>query len=842
MEADGLLLEVVVDQHPLTDALPALQSGAHILLPLGQLAGLLTLSITTQPAAGTASGFILEQGRTFRLDAGAGTVAIDGNVETYDTAQVRVEDDDIYVSTGLLARWLPVDLDVDLSRLSVSVRPRERLPLQFRLDRQILGARVKATSGTYVDPGYVRYNMPYRLVGRPVIDQTWSLDYRRGPEGRHLGAHYTALATGDLLGMEGTLYVNAGDGSGVTTTRLTLGRRDPDPILLGPLHARTALLGNVPLPALPNVARGSPQGDGVLLSNRPLALPDSFGQHSLQGPLLPGWDVELYFNDALVGFQSAGPEGQYHFADLQLVFGDNEFRLVFHGPLGEVRVERQMFLLDQSLTRAGEFYYSLARQRDDAGDTRTMVQVDWGLTGHLGATAGLVRLPVAGQERNYANLGLRANWRAMIVNADLARSQSGGSLMQATVRTRIGRWSINASQGQLHDFTSEWFQPSDDPVVGFSRVRTDGSLALAPWRLRLPVTLEANREKRASGTTNLTAAARLSARVHGISTTAQVHWRLTEGQGEQADGTLQLSRRLGGVSLRGQVDYAIAPISRMRAVMIAADRRLGPGYQQSFGITRLFDSSESLYTTGLTKSVGHFGFGIDAGYSSNHHIVAGLRVFVAMGSDPGGGWNFDALPMASSGAIAARAFLDTDMDGVMDAGEQPIQGAAFTVNGAKYPALTDARGLASLERVPALHYADIALVASSLQDPQWQSQRRGVRVLPRAGAGAELQFPVIVTSEIDGTAHLVNDGRRQVMPNLLLELVAPAGDVIASAITESDGYFVLSGVPVGEYQVRVSPAQLQRMGLHGGTARRVSIKPDGWLVSGIDLEVFGPRR
>ena len=838
VEADELLLEVMVEQHRLTDATPAFRTRDHILLPLAELAGLLTLAITTQPAAGTASGFILEQERPFSLDVGASTVVIDGTSESFDPAQVRAEADDIYVSSALLQRWLPIDLDVDLSRLSVIVRPRERLPLQFRLERQIAGKSAGSAAG-YVDPGYPRHEIPYRLFGIPVIDQTLSLDYRGGNGQSRLGTRYTAFATGDLLGMEGALYVNAGDGLASTDVRLTLGRRDPDPVLLGPLRARTALLGNVPLPAVANVSRSSSQGDGFLVSNRPLALPDSFGRHSLQGPLLPGWDVELYFNDSLVGFQAAGPDGQYHFADLQLLFGANEFRLVFHGPLGETRVERETFLLEQSLTRPGEFHYSLAQQRDDAGNARAVMQIDWGLTEHLGATAGLVRAPVAGSMANYANLGLRANWRSMIVSGELAKAQDGGSLVEATLRTRVGKWSIFASHGVLNDFASEWFQPSDDPVANVARVRTDGSLSLGSSNLRLPVTLEANREVRESGAANLDAAARVSARVRGVSTTAQLRWRSTTGQREQADATLQVSRRLGPVSLRGQVDYAIAPDSRVRAVTIAADRRLGLGYLQSFGVTRIFDTTETLYTTGLTKSLGNFGLGVDVGYSSSGDIVANLRVFVAMGRASGGGWNFDALPMASSGAISARAFLDTNLDGVMDAGEQPIEGAAFTVNGARHPTLTNANGLAYLERVPAMRHADVALIASTLQDPQWLPRRTGMRVLPRAGSAAELQFPVIVTSEIDGTVYLTENGQRREMGNLLLELVAAAGDVVASGLTESDGYYVLSGIPVGEYQVRVSPSQMQRLGLRAGTSPAVSIEPDGWLVSGVDIEVTG---
>lgn len=836
VEADVLLLEVLVEQHRLTDAIAAFQSREHILLPLGELAGLLTLAITTQPAAGTASGFILAEERSFSLDVGGSTVVIGGVSKPFDPAQVRTEADDIYVSSVLLSRWFPIEIDVDLSRLSVIVRPRERLPLQFRLDRQSVGGAAGPIVG-YVDPGYPRHAIPYRLFGIPVIDQTLGLDYRGGNGESHVGTRYTAFATGDLLGMEGALYVNAGDGPESTEARLTLGRRDPDGGLLGPLQARTALLGNVALPAVANMSRGSPLGDGFLISNRPLALPDSFGRHSLQGPLLPGWDVELYFNDALVGFQAAGPDGQYHFADLQLLFGANEFRLVFHGPLGEVRVERETFLLEQSLTRPGEFHYSLAHHRDDQGNARAVMQIDWGLTEHLGATAGLVRAPVDDGMDNYANFGVRANWRSMIVSGELAKAQDGGSLVEATLRTRVGKWSIHASHGVLDDFTSEWFQPSDDPIKSFTRVRGDGNLPLGSSSVRLPVTLEANREIRKSGATSLDAAARVSARLRGVSTTAQLRWRSTAGQPEQAEATLQMSRRLGTVSLRGQVDYAVAPDSRVTAVTIAADRRLGLGYLQSFGVTRIFDTAETLYTTGLTKSLGNFGLGVDVGYSSSGDIVASLRLFVAMGRASGGAWNFDALPMANSGAISARAFLDTNMDGIMDAGEPPIQGAAFTVNGARHPTLTDANGLAYLERVPAMRHADVAMLASTLQDPQWLPRRTGMRVLPRAGAAAELQFPVIVTSEIDGTVYLMENGQRREMGNLLLELVAAAGDVIASGLTESDGYYVLSGIPVGEYQVRVSPSQMQRMGLRATTSRTVSIEPDGWLVSGVDIEV-----
>ena len=102
--------------------------------------------------------------------------------------------------------------------------------------------------------------------------------------------------------------------------------------------------------------------------------------------LPPGWDVTLYYNDALVGYQAARPDGQYAFDDLPLAFGANEFRLVFHGPLGQLRVERQSFLLDQSNLKPGQLFYSVQHQVDEHGDPRSVAQLDVGLTSQFSGT------------------------------------------------------------------------------------------------------------------------------------------------------------------------------------------------------------------------------------------------------------------------------------------------------------------------------------------------------------------------------------------------------------------------------------------------------------------------
>jgi hypothetical protein len=102
---------------------------------------------------------------------------------------------------------------------------------------------------------------------------------------------------------------------------------------------------------------------------------------------------------------------------------------------------------------------------------------------------------------------------------------------------------------------------------------------------------------------------------------------------------------------------------------------------------------------------------------------------------------------------------------------------------------------------------------------------------------SQLEFPVIVTGEVDGTTYLIVDGARRGIGDLELELVDRDRKVAGVARSASDGYFILNGVPPGEYLMRVSRQQLQRLGLIDMGSHLVTIGPDGTILNGRDLYV-----
>jgi hypothetical protein len=830
-----VLLEVRLDEHLLSESVTAYQFGNDVFLPLGELSKLLTIAIRTQPIDGRASGYVLDEQRGFSLDVIAREVTVNDRHEVLDRTQVKLQADDIYVASRLLTRWLPVGLDVDLPSLTLRVHPREKLPLQAGLERRERGKR-GAARGEYTDPDYPRAATPYRLIDTPFIDQTLGLDLRRANAKRQTSAAYTAYLTGDLLGLEAELFASHNLQERSTDLRWTLGRNDPDAGLLGPLHARTAMIGSVPVPGVANIALGNATGNGVTLGNRPLNQPLRFDRHSLQGPLPPGWDVELYFNEALVAFQQSRSDGKYTFDDLLLVYGANEFRLVFHGPLGQLRVERQSFLLEQSMIAPGQAYYSLTEQRDELGRNRSVAQFDWGLTKQLSANGGLVRLSLDGKEKRYTNLGLHGYLNAFILSGDLVSSDSGGKLAQLAIKTQLRGLSLGASHAELRDFSSELYLPSPDPVRSRDELQLDGAIPVGPLA-RLPVSVQVKRDRLASDAQNIELTGRVSTYQLGTALTNALRWQSHSGV-KSADGVLQASRRVAGIGVSGQLQYTIEPQFASSALAVSADKYLADGYLLNLALMRNFQHPEYRLTAALNKSLGSFGLGVNGYYSSRGEYGVGVQLFVAMGQEPRHArWLSDAQPMAAGGAASVRVFLDKNQNGVMDAGDEPIPGAGFTVNGGGNLARTNDAGIAYLNRLPVKQHVDIGFDDSTLDDPQLAVQHKGYRIVPRPGKVSELDFAVSVTGEIDGSTYLLVNGERRAVGDLEIELVDAGRKVVATVKSASDGYFVVPNVIPGNYMLRLSKDQLKRLDLSDLGMHMITIAPDGAFVNGKELYV-----
>lgn len=155
---DVAFYELMLDQESLSSELTAMQRGATLLLPLGELCRLLGLAVRVDARAGTAEGFLLREDQPFALDMLAGHVTIGTRRTRFSSGRVARAPDDLYVERSLLEQWLPVDLAIDAYGARVVVHPRDMLPMQRRLERE---RRLAALAGRLPDPEVPSVDTPY---------------------------------------------------------------------------------------------------------------------------------------------------------------------------------------------------------------------------------------------------------------------------------------------------------------------------------------------------------------------------------------------------------------------------------------------------------------------------------------------------------------------------------------------------------------------------------------------------------------------------------------------------------------------------------------------------------
>jgi hypothetical protein len=124
---------------------------------------------------------------------------------------------------------------------------------------------------------------------------------------------------------------------------------------------------------------------------------------------------------------------------------------------------------------------------------------------------------------------------------------------------------------------------------------------------------------------------------------------------------------------------------------------------------------------------------------------------------------------------------------------------------------------------------------STLVDPQWSPQLAGINLLPRPGIVTKFEFPVMLSTEIDGTTYLLENGVKRGIGDVDLELLNGQNEVVGKAKSSWDGFYIVPNVIAGEYWLRISPQQLQRLGLTNTSMHTITVSGDGSFISGIDF-------
>ncbi len=838
-DEDVRILEIAVGSFTLDDVILAYQDGNTTLVPLGLLSDLLDIAVVTDPAGGTAKGFIIQEDRTFFLDTSRTEVVREGKIEKYDPNRVHVLPDDIYVDSQLLARWYPIRINVDLFASRLTVISDEPLPFEQRLERERRIAMVRSRLERQ-EIEFPRHYEPFKMWSVPFIDQTFRVSTRKTTDGETLYPwRYTTYATSDLLKHEASMYLDGYEEDALENFRFTLGRKDPEGELLGALRAREYAVGSVLEPSQKLLTRPGKQQPGIRLSNFPLTRQEQFDSQTFIGDLPPGWQVELYRNNTLIRYQQRGIEGQYRFENVPLLFGSNYFRLVFYGPQGQSRVEEFRFELGDSLTPPGQHNYRATATQDETEGYRGVAQYSVGLNKNITAAASLTSIPLfiadQSEQHNYLQAGLLTYWKAFFFTLGGVDDTEGGSAIDWSFQTRYKSTIFKFEETYLDDFVSEVFLPTQAPIERRTFARLD--TAIPPTFLpRIPITFGYERDNYENDGYFQRFTNQISMQGRYAGFTNDLTWQETTTASELFNGIFAISYNTTRYGLRGTLNYEMKPRDELTNAALTMDIRQLGVYQLSFILNHSLDQDVTQYTVSASKPVGKYALTLLGRYGTDDTYEVGVAFNVSLGQDPRtSNWEFDARTLASLGSVSAQVFLDTNQDGLLDEDEEPLPNVAFDVNNGRQRVRTNEQGVAFLTGLPSHTPANIQVAKSTLEDPLWVSTIEGVRIVPRPGQPIQLDFPIFMTGELDGTVFFERDGRTTGAGRVRLQLLDQKGRIVTTTTTAYDGFYVMSNIPVGKYQVRVAPDQMEALQLQTTTALPVEIRSDELFVSGADF-------
>jgi hypothetical protein len=835
---EQFVLDVNIHQLRLGDTVRAYNTPEGTCVVLGDFLTALDVPMRIDIGSKKASGWAFKESNRINIDYGGLSVSYGGGKsQPIRPGTIRETPEGWCVQTEALAQWFGIGMKPLTSGSVLMLQSEAKLPVELAMEREQRAARMHKASFDIGSLPQVR--IPYRMWRTPALDFVVSAGITyRAADGVRVDRQSSVYAAGEIANLSYDAQVTTNAAGKPSLLRARAFRSDPDGQLLGPLKATHVGIGDVE--GLGSRLTGAvAAGRGAVITNRPLTARTDFDRTRIEGDLPTGWEAEIYRNGELLGFAKSDGTQRYVFDDVQLLYGENEIRVVLYGPQGQVRERRETLNVAQDNVPKGKTWYWLGANQpgrdivtlEKPPDTATLprsqaaVSVEHGLDSRTSVGA-LARTMLIGDQRlTFVEGTVRRTLGGAILEVSAAHESNGGTAAHAQMLGKIGHVYVNAEALIANDFH---LRGAEGETSREGRISLDTPIRVG--KVTLPAHAEAHLIDRPDGSGLLEAAARLSASVDRFNIGAELHYHkdfVTSGRGPHPEVMIGLlgSGHIGQVRLRGNADFDVGPSARFRSAELS-------GYWSATehadweGVLA-YDRTDHRARASLTHILrfDSFALSLTGEAASNGDVAVGFNLNFSL--DPRHGITLSRRPLAEGGMIHATVFRDLNDNGLRDAGEPLEKGALITTGTRQAERKTDRNGSVTVGGLTPYMPVPVGVDATSLDDPMLVPKKAIQVVVPRPGVAADVQIGLVGGGDVEGA--LMKSGELG-FEGIDLELVDPAGKVIGTARTDFDGFFLFDRVAYGKYTLRVSAASASAAKIDVDLGVIVEVSPDRSVV------------
>ncbi len=822
----------------------AIKEGYDVMISLTDFLVAAGFPIKVDGQKGTAQGWYIRENQKFALDVKAQQVTVSNKVQKIKSEDVRLDGEDILVRGQILAQWFEFNLSVNPQGQNMNIVSAQDWPIQEKMDR----IRRQQKTPLRLPPKEPRRDESYKVAQIPNIDVNLRQSMIKTEDGRSLtSSGYTVQGVGDLLGHSANTTVIGSDVEPVGSVYMSLSKESEEANLLGPLKARYYELNDVQTVNVP-FSGSAPSERGARVTNKNRFVTTDT-ETQIEGMGTPGWDVELYRGQQYLGGTVVGEDGRYSFEKTSLFAGENKFRIVQYGPLGELREEEKILAVAPGVydRATGAYDVSLSQQNTRTYEAVPSQDPDRG-TPHLAATyerqfTELITLKsgIQAREQNedlnmYFYTGAVTVYKNYILNADMVTTDENTYMGAFTARKNFGRHNmIGRVLYQGEGFTTEPSAGSPQfPSFLSASVSSNGPFM--PYLEKQRMTYDASFATSLRGNGNLLAAGDFAVASrfrrlllnNGLSFVASSYAVGNQEDVQELRGFSSVRGRAWDISWRGTLDYELFPAPEFVRMDLEASKSFSKNLQGQAGFEYQFENSYSLASASLNWLHDKVIVSPTLSVDSNSAVTALVNVRFGMSYDPhtheialkGG-------QLSGKGGISAFVYLDKNGDGFFNKGDEVLPDVIVEAPQSGRTGTTDKNGETFLYDLAANKITDIVVQESSSFEPNWVAGTPGRSLRPRPGSVGRIEFPILRGGEMDGTVYISSsdDGEGVEAGNVILGLITPSGKVEKEFISDYDGYFSTDRLRPGVYYLTTDTSESPLTGY--AAPRRFVITPEG---------------
>lgn len=841
---EELLLSLYIDKYYIAE-LFAYKSKQNAQISLISLFELLDFPISVDVENRFLSGWFINEQNSFTLELPeqadtAATVIINEQKTSLSPENYYIEGEDIYVDADIIASWFAVTMDFNFTDLQVTVNSESPLPLQQKLAREKRKLRQKTSKEATLP--WKPSN--YQTVSMPMLDMQL---YSSINKNKQVFYNYSLVGANDFAYLSSQYYLNGDKNNGISDLRLSFAKESENGDLLGPFNATSYKFGDItPVKSFGGSTGGISRG--FKFTNRDVKKLTNNRTKTFSGNIQPGWDIELYRNKILIAQQFSSTEGRYDFNDIDLLFGNNIFELIFYGPQGQVRKEQQEFYIDSRAVNARSSSYAFStvqtnKRLFNVSDSMNIGQAGWssaldyqrGITDTLSLNGSLEYfLAEEGDDGQRYSLGSDFSLlERYLFNTSFRLDNKNNAAVNLGARTQFGGHSFNLN----YDWATG-LKESESQSIKFDM---SGSLSAGTVPVHYSNSLKSDMETDSYGfkSSSYSAANQIVLPLKPATISNKVNYVISDLNEDFSNGALRIQTSLGPVYSRFTTNYEIQPEFKAKSQAVNLSMRLTEYLQSDLGFTYnmvsdYYRSELSLYWQGKL-----FNLNSTLNYDSNDNWSVGLNSRFSFGYEPTSKqFAFSNRSFAKNGSLMARVFEDEDLNGQYDQGERLLEDVKVKALQSHRSELTNKDGVAILPSLTKGKRTDIVIDRRTLDDPFLIPSGPGVSITPRSGFMEVIDIPLVNAGELDGTVYLRDkQGNEKAGAYLTINLTNSDGEIIATTETEFDGYYLFIDLLPGKYTLTIDAEDVKRKNLHDAEVLEFDFSAAGDVIAGADFVV-----